>query len=210
MKPALFAVTMAAALTGACAGHAQSVFDWLPGFGHGRTRAVSFDTGPDPAATRLSFAPAATAATAARARPRAEYFLSDSLAVEMIGDWPFALGSPKARAGRPDAAANLPPVVTLQYHFRVDDQTTTFLGAGLNNLPLGGDTPDGVSTFSSLDRGWGTALRAGVDFALSRNGALRTDLSWFDDDQTGRRLDMPFSAGDADPWALGISYVLKF
>jgi len=204
MQPVLFAASMAVALTGAGIGYSQSILDWLPGFAHGRAKTLSFNAKPAPEATRLSFAPTA------RSGPRAEYFLSDSLAVEMIGDWPFALGRARARAARPDAAANLPPVVALQYHFRVDDQTTTFLGAGLNNAPLADDSLDGITTFSGLDRGWGTALRAGVDFALSRNGALRTDVSWFDDDQTGRGLDIPFSAGDADPWALGISYVLKF
>lgn len=136
-----------------------------------------------------------------------ELFLHDNLAVAILGDW--TTEPAVAPAGAMRATNNLPPTVSVQYHFDANGPFVPFVGAGLNNPSLLERVVDGAASGAQLDEGWGPALRLGIDVAVSDNEGFRTDLSWVDMDDDPSGVDA--GTGSAfDTWVLGFSYVFRF
>ena len=76
---------------------------------------------------------------------------------------------------------HLPPTFTLQYHF--DGKTVSpFIGAGINYTLFYDQDTTGPLEGAELDLGnsWGLTARAGLDFKLWDNQAIRVDIRWMD------------------------------
>jgi len=104
------------------------------------------------------------------------YFITPNIAAELILTYPqkhdvylsgTSIGSVK----------QLPPTLTVQYHFAPTAALNPYLGVGVNytnfsNVDLGGGT-------ITLDSGsFGYALQGGVDYKLDKNWSLNLDLKY--------------------------------
>jgi outer membrane protein len=115
------------------------------------------------------------------------YFLTDNISVEAI------LGATqheiRAQGGATDVAVHetwvLPPVVTLQYRPAPEARVSPYVGAGINYM-LFFDGKDQNGFTVDLEDGFGYALQAGADVALTGPWTLNVDVKkvWFDTEAT--------------------------
>ena len=115
------------------------------------------------------------------------YFLTDNISVEAI------LGTTqheiRAKGGATDVAVHetwvLPPVVTLQYRPAPEARVSPYVGAGINYM-LFFDGKDQNGFTVDLEDGFGYALQAGADVALTGPWTLNVDVKkvWFDTEAT--------------------------
>lgn len=115
------------------------------------------------------------------------YFLTDNISVEAI------LGATqheiRAQGGATDVAVHetwvLPPVVTLQYRPAPEARVSPYVGAGINYM-LFFDGKDQNGFTVDLEDGFGYALQAGADIAVTGPWTLNVDVKkvWFDTEAT--------------------------
>jgi outer membrane protein len=140
------------------------------------------------------------------------YFLTDNVSIEAI------LGATqheiRAKGGATDVAVHetwvLPPVVTLQYRPMPEARVSPYIGAGVNYmLFFDGEDKNGFQV--ELDDGFGYALQAGADVALTGPWTLNLDVKrvWFDTDATINGGTLEADVG-LDPWVVSVGVGRKF
>lgn len=140
------------------------------------------------------------------------YFLTDHIAVEAI------LGATqheiRAQGGATDVAVHetwvLPPVVTLQYRPMPEARVSPYVGAGVNYmLFFDGEDKNGFKV--DLEDGFGYALQAGADVALTGPWTLNVDVKkvWFDTEATINDGALKSDVG-LDPWVVSLGIGRKF
>ena len=140
------------------------------------------------------------------------YFLTDNISVEAI------LGATqheiRAQGGATDVAVHetwvLPPVVTLQYRPAPEARVSPYVGAGINYM-LFFDGKDQNGFTVDLEDGFGYALQAGADVAITGPWTLNVDVKkvWFDTTATinGGALT---SDVNLDPLVVSVGFGRKF
>lgn len=221
LKMTLAATALATALFGTCA-NAQTT---TPDLGHwdvarksdwivtGRVTSVSSDTD----ASVLTAAGADTGLNVdvgydVMPTLGFTYFLTDHISVEAI------LGATqheiRARGPATDVAVHetwvLPPVVTLQYRPAPGSRLNPYVGAGVNYM-LFFDGKDQNGFKVDLDDGFGYALQAGADIAITGPWTLNIDVKkvWFNTDATINDGALK-SDVDLDPWVISLGVGRKF
>ena len=148
------------------------------------------------------------------ARPTitAEYFLKDNLGLEVLAALPFKHDINIDGLGRVGSTKQLPPVVTVQYHFNSKGKVSPFIGAGVNYTTFFSEDTTGALKDSrlKLQDSWGLAAHAGLDFALTKKDALRVDLRWADIDTKVEVDGAKLGTAKIDPLVYGAAYVMKF
>jgi outer membrane protein len=205
-KPLLSCAAALVLGTAALPALAQTAGDWTLGFGvhavdpksdngrlAGGTLAVDVDRDIKPS---LTF----------------EYFVRDNLGVEVLAAWPFEHDINIAGLGRVGSTKQLPPTVSLQYHFNGQGRISPFVGAGINYTAFFSEDTTGALAGSKLklDDSWGLAAHAGVDFAVGQRGAIRIDARWIDIDSDVALDGARLGTVAIDPIVYGAAYVMKF
>lgn len=141
-----------------------------------------------------------------------EYFVADNVGIEVLGALPFKHEISIDGVGRVGETKQLPPVVSLQYHFANSSKVTPFVGLGVNYTKFFSTDSKGAlaGTKLKLEDSWGLAAHAGLDFALSEKGALRVDLRWADIDSKVKVNGNTLGTAKVDPLVYGMAYVFKF
>ncbi|HVJ39415.1 MAG TPA: OmpW family outer membrane protein [Stenotrophomonas sp.] len=208
MRNKLFLCCALAAAAGAATApaFAQSKGDWTLGAGvhqvnpksdngklAGGTLAVNVDSDIKPTVT-------------------GEYFIADNLGIEVLAALPFKHDINIAGLGRVGSTKQLPPVVSIQYHFNGQGKVSPFVGAGVNYTMFFSEDTRGALQGSKLKLGdsWGLAAHAGVDFAVAKNGSLRVDARWIDIDSDVKLNGQKIGRVNIDPWVYGVAYVHRF
>lgn len=142
----------------------------------------------------------------------AEYFLRDNLGIEVLASWPFEHDIAIDGLGRVGSSKQLPPTVSLQYHFNAGGKVSPFVGAGLNYTMFFSEDTSGVLAGSdlSLDDSWGAALHAGLDFAVGPNSAIRLDMRWIDIDTDVHLDGTRLGTANIDPLVYGGAWLFRF
>lgn len=138
------------------------------------------------------------------------YFVTDKVAVEVIAG--TTRHTVRAVGPGTDVKVHqtwvLPPVVSVQYHPFPAARFSPYVGAGLNYMVFyGGKDRNGFKV--KLDDGFGYALQAGADVALTGRYSLNVDVKkvWFETD--ARINDGALkSKVSLDPWVVsaGVGY----
>ena len=140
-----------------------------------------------------------------------EYFIRDNLGVEVLGALPFS-HSIKSNGTEIGKVKQLPPVVSLQYHFDATPQLKPFVGLGINFTGFYDADARGPLAGSDLrvKNSWGLAAHVGGDYWISDRSAIRADLRWIDIDADVELNGEKIGEVEVDPVVAGISYVMKF
>lgn len=144
------------------------------------------------------------------------YMVSERLGVGVLGAWPFEHDikgkGALAGAGTVAEAKQLPPTVTLQYHFAPQASARPFVGAGINYTRFFSEKTRGLGGASiDLDDSWGWALEAGIDVDIADAWALSGQLWYIAIDTTAKlggglgNIDV-----DVDPWVFMLSASRRF
>lgn len=145
------------------------------------------------------------------------YFFTKNIAAELILTYPqkhkVSVTQPAIEAG---SLRELPPTLTLQYHFMPDAQFRPYIGAGFNYTtfskvdlaPLNAITGGN----NTIDRSnFGGALQAGFDVKVGANSYINLDVKklYIQTDLTNSALGK-LSTIKGDPLLVGIGYGFKF
>ncbi|WP_109467423.1 OmpW/AlkL family protein [Albibacillus kandeliae] len=195
---AALALTAAlAALAGPAA--AQSRGDWTLGIGIINVNPKSDNGSVAGAATTID--------DSTQLSLTGEYFIRDNLGIEILAATPFehdiSLGG--AFAG---STKQLPPTISVNYHFPTRGNFKPFVGLGLNyttffeeSSPLGD---------LKLDDSFGLAASIGADWQISERGALRMNIRYMDISTDATLNGTAIGTAEIDPVTLGVSYVHRF
>jgi outer membrane protein len=141
-----------------------------------------------------------------------EYFVRDNLGIEVIAAWPFEHDISIDGLGTVGSTKQLPPTVSLQYHFNSKGKVSPFIGAGVNYTTFFSEDTRGAleGTKLKLDDSWGLAAHAGIDFAVGERSAIRVDARWIDIDTDVKLDGAGIGTVNIDPIVYGAAYVMKF
>jgi outer membrane protein len=203
MKPQVAA--LCAALLLACGGGEALAYDWTFKLG-----AHQVEPRPD---NGVLAGGALRADVSGDWRPslQLEYFFSDAWGVELLAATPFE-HTVRLNGVRAAQVSQLPPTLSLQYHFNRGGRISPFVGLGLNYtafFDVGEQGPLAGSRLT-LDKSWGAAAHAGVDFALGERWLFSADLRWMDIDTQARVNGAKVGSVRIDPLAYGIAVGYRF
>ncbi len=141
-----------------------------------------------------------------------EYFVADNVGLEVLAALPFKHRISIDGVGTVGETKQLPPVVSLQYHFGKGGKVSPFVGLGVNYTKFFSTDAKGALEGTKLDLGdsWGLAAHAGLDFAVGDKGALRVDVRWADIDTKVEVNGNKLGTASIDPLVYGAAYVLRF
>lgn len=178
---------------------AQSQGDWTVGLGVGYV---------DPKSGSGTIAGAAASVDeAASATFTVEYFFRDNLGIELLAATPFK-HDVFLNGGYAATVKQLPPTLSVNYHFPTQTALKPFVGIGVNYTTFMDETsPAGTI---SLDDSFGLAAHVGADYQISDAGALRFDIRWMDIDTDVTLNGSPVGTASIDPIVVGLSYVHRF
>ncbi len=197
MRIPLLALLASAALAGPVA--AQSAGDMTLGLGLAVVTPKS-DNGTLAGA-------AATVNDSVRPSITFEYFLRDNLGLEVLGALPFK-HSVYLNGGYAGETKQLPPTISLNYHFANASKFTPFVGLGLNYTKFF-ETKSPLGDLK-IDDSFGVAVHLGADYAVSDKAALRFDLRYAKIDGDVSLNGAGIGKVEIDPLVTGISYIIKF
>ena len=141
-----------------------------------------------------------------------EYFLRDNLGLEVLASLPFDHDIAIDGLGTVGSSRQLPPTVSLQYHFNGGGRVRPFVGAGVNYTTFFSEDTTGALSGSDLklDDSWGLAAHAGIDFSVGERGAIRIDARWIDIDTDVSLDGADLGTVAIDPLVYGAAYVIRF
>lgn len=106
----------------------------------------------------------------------------------------------------------LPPTLTAQYHPLPASRLSPYVGAGINyTIFYNADAAGGAVNSVSYDNGFGWALQAGVDYALTDRISLNLDVKKLYLSTTAKLNGGAIAAKvDLDPWIVGVGVGYRF
>lgn len=142
-----------------------------------------------------------------------EYLFSDNWGFEVLAALPFSHDISLAADGtKVGETKQLPPTLSVKYHFPTDSAFDPYVGAGLNYTLFFDEETTGPLTGTSLDLdpSIGVATQAGFDWALNDTMMLNFDVRWMNI-ETDADLDGVFlEKVEIDPLVFGITLGWKF
>lgn len=196
-------VLCAAALLGAATVNTAAAMDqgdWLIRFGVSN---VDPKSGNHPAVSVDS----ATSATI-----NLTYMMTDSWAVELLAAYPFEHDIYLIDGPEVGSTKQLPPTVSLQYHFMPDSTFQPYLGAGVNFTKFFSEKLYGPLEGNDLSLGnsWGLAGEIGADFMLGESWFLNVSVRYIDINTDAKVNGEAFGTVDIDPWVYGAHAGFRF
>lgn len=144
------------------------------------------------------------------------YFITDNLALELIAAVTThgvkAEGTPLGDVDLGEVGL-IPPTLSLQYHFLPRKRLSPYVGAGLNYTVFYVDELGDASDIN-YESGFGFALQAGIDYAITGRWSLNADVK-----RLFLNTDADIRIGDAtnieadvdiDPWIIGVGVGYRF
>jgi len=109
-------------------------------------------------------------------------------------------------------AKQLPPTVTLQYHFSPQAAFSPYVGLGINYTFFFDIETKGAlaGTSLDLDSSWGAALQLGADFRLAGDWRANVDVRWIDIDTEASGSATGSFDVEIDPWVLTVGVGRRF
>ena len=131
------------------------------------------------------------------------YMATPNIGIELLGAWPFSHDISLSGVGTIGDTKQLPPTISVQYHFLPDSNFRPYVGLGLNYTFFFDESTEGALSGSDLklDDSWGLAAQVGMDFDVAPNWFLNVDVRYIDID-TKAKLD-GVSIGTVENRSLG-------
>lgn len=138
----------------------------------------------------------------------AEYFIRDNLGIELLAATPFEHDIHIDGVGFAGTTKQLPPTLSLNYHFPTNSAFKPYIGAGLNYTAFFQEESS-LGTLE-LEDGFGLSVQVGMDYELKNGAALRANLRWIDIDSDVTLDGAYIGKAQIDPYVLNLAYVVKF
>ena len=136
------------------------------------------------------------------------YFLTPNLAIDVLGGLPFEhdirLGGSKIGSTK-----QLPPIVSLQYHFAPEARLRPFVGIGVNYTYFYDEKLDNGADLELSDS-WGAAFQVGLDVALDDNWTVGGDVRYAKIDTDVKVNGVKVGSVDVDPTVYSVNLGYRF
>lgn len=184
---------------------AQSQGDWTVGVG------LAYVNPKDDNGTLASGTVPTDIGDSTRPSLTVEYFIRDNIGVELLAALPFR-HSIESNGTEIGTVKQLPPVLSLQYHFDATPKLKPFVGVGVNFTGFFDAEARGPLDGSDLnvENSWGVAAHLGADYWFSERSALRADVRWIDINSDVELNGTNIGEVQVDPIVVGVAYVMKF
>ncbi len=150
----------------------------------------------DPKSDNLTLSPEAevNVDTATSFTLEGTYMFADRWGVELFVPYPFNHDvdiDGAEGAGNIAEIDQLPPILSLQYHFNPDGKFRPYIGAGINYTTFFSEDTKGALSDTSLelDDSWGAAGQIGADVSLNENWFLNLVVRYVDMDSEAEITD---------------------
>lgn len=141
----------------------------------------------------------------------AEYLFTPHLGLELLASTPFRhtvrLNGVKAATFK-----QLPPTLSLQYHFNPDGAVSPFVGAGVNYTFVFNERTTGPLAGATLRVGnsFDVAAHAGVDFRINPQWLFTVDARWIKLDAKAKVNGTDVGTVKVDPLVYGVALGYRF
>jgi outer membrane protein len=137
------------------------------------------------------------------------YFFTPNIAVELLAAYPFEHDFELEDIELDGQTDHLPPTLSVQYHFAVNETFKPYVGVGVNWTMFSDESVE-APVDVSIDDSVGIAGQAGVDILFNENWLLNFDVRYISiegDVEVGG-----FDAGtvDVNPWVYGAHVGYRF
>lgn len=140
------------------------------------------------------------------------YLFTRNWGIEVLGALPFEHDINLNGGGKVAETKQLPPTVSLQYHFNPGGTVRPYLGAGINYTLFFSEDTAGALAGSKLklDGSFGPAVQAGMDVDIATDWFIAVDARWFDIDTDAELDGTNLGTVEIDPYAFGVSIGRRF
>jgi outer membrane protein len=140
------------------------------------------------------------------------YMFGSNWGVEVLAALPFTHDINLNGGGKAAETKQLPPTLSLQYHFNPRGRVRPYIGAGLNYTIFFSEDTTGALAGAKLelDPSFGVAAQAGLDIDIASNWFVNADVRWFDIDTDAKLNGAKIGTVEIDPYGLGISVGRRF
>jgi len=142
------------------------------------------------------------------------YMIKDNIGLELLAATPFKHNitgtGTIAGLGKIAETKQLPPTLSVQYHFSPAKSFRPYVGAGINYTTFFSEKAvGGTVTSISLDDSWGLAVQGGFDMDISKDWFFNADLRYIDIETTATtnvgNVDVSI-----DPWVVSLGIGTTF
>jgi outer membrane protein len=183
--------------------------DWLVRFG-------AVNVSPDDSSTGLTgVGPTATVGVDGNTQAfvNLSYMIRDNVAVELLAATPFkhdinGTGALSA-LGKVGETKQLPPTVSLQYHFNHTQNVRPYVGAGINYTTFFQEKATNAITSLKLDDSFGFAVQAGVDIDITKDWFFNADIRYISIETTAT-TDLGTTEVEINPTVISLGVGTRF
>lgn len=140
----------------------------------------------------------------------ATYMVTRNVGVELLAAWPFEHKVYGEGLGQIATSKQLPPTLSLQWHFLPDSRIQPYVGVGVNYTRFFSTKARGALAGADLSLGdsWGVAAQVGVDVMLNERWFMNADLRYIDIASKVSLNGERIGTAHIDPWVatVGVGY----
>lgn len=139
------------------------------------------------------------------------YMATRHVGIELLGAWPFQHDIRGSNGlGKIGTTKQLPPTLSLQWHFLPDSTVQPYVGVGVNYTHFFDTKSEGAISGSDLklQDSWGVAAQLGVDVKLSERWFMNADIRYIDISSKVKLDGQRIGTARIDPWVatVGVGY----
>mgnify|MGYP000869515177 FL=1 len=140
------------------------------------------------------------------------YMVTPNIGIELLAALPFKHDITLSGAGTVAETDQLPPTLTVQYHFMPENTIRPYVGLGLNYTTFFNTDTKGALAGANLelDDSWGVAGQLGVDIDVAPNWFVNADLRYIGISTDATLNGVGIGTVDINPWVLGLTVGTRF
>ena len=140
------------------------------------------------------------------------YMVNPNIGIELLAALPFKHDITLSGAGTIAETDQLPPTLSVQYHFMPENTIRPYVGLGLNYTTFFNTDTKGALAGDNLDLddSWGVAGQLGVDIDVAPNWFVNADLRYIDISTDATLNGVGIGTVDINPWVLGLTVGTRF
>jgi outer membrane protein len=140
------------------------------------------------------------------------YMVDPNIGIELLLALPFQHDIQLSGAGTVAHTDQLPPTLSVQYHFTPESSVRPYVGIGLNYTNFFNEETEGAleGTSLKLDDSWGVAGQLGIDIDVAPNWFVNADLRYIDISSDAKLNGVGIGTVDINPWVIGLTIGTRF
>lgn len=142
------------------------------------------------------------------------YMATRNVGIELLGAWPFKhnVNASGAVGGQIITSKQLPPTLSLQWHFLPDSTVQPYVGVGLNYTHFFDTKATGALEGAKvkLKDSWGIAGQVGMDVKLNDRWFVNADLRYIDISSKVKLNGESIGTAQIDPWVATLAVGYRF